>query len=147
MKESNKEPFRKSLNRSSDRSFGVTFGVVSLVLAFLPILTSLRYKGTEAHPRWYLIPISVMFFACAALKPTWLSPLNRGWFKLGEILQKITTPVVLTIVYFLVLTPMAFFARLKGRNVNNFYFDRKRKTYWIPRSAEKDGSGSFNNQF
>jgi hypothetical protein len=126
--------------KSSDRSFGATLGVALLVVGALPFV---RFHES---PRWFLVVAALLFFIAALIMPSVLAPLNHVWFKFGKLLQALTTPVILIILYFVVLTPIAFFARLSD-NDSHFRFNRKRKSYWKKSAATESGMSSFRNQF
>jgi hypothetical protein len=79
-------------------------------------------------------------------KPTVLSPLNRAWFLLGELLGKIISPLVLGAIFFLIITPTALIGRALGRD--ELRLKRTAKTsYWIDRKSASPRGDSFNNQF
>ena len=73
-----------------------------------------------------------------------LTPLNKGWIKLGEILGRIIAPVVMSIVYFLILTPISLIVRLFGKDLIGMKFSNDIKSYWEKR---KKKLGSMDKQF
>ena len=123
--------------RSSNRSFGVLFFVVFLVVGFWPMLNN------EA-PNYYLILFSLIFLILGLVNSKILSPLNLGWIKLGEILGKIIAPIVMAMVYFLILTPISLFVRLFGKDLIGMKFSNDVKSYWIKR---KKHLGTMDKQF
>ena len=123
--------------RSSNRSFGVLFFVVFLVVGFWPMLNN------EA-PNYYLILFSLIFLILGLVNSKILSPLNLGWIKLGEILGKIIAPIVMAIVYFLILTPISLLVRLFGKDLIEMKFNNNVKSYWIKR---KKHLGTMDKQF
>ena len=125
--------------RSSNRSFGLLFFVVFLVIAFWPLT-----KKSEIN--LYLIYIALIFLVLGLLNSKILSPLNKAWIKLGEILGIIVAPVVMAVVYFIILTPISLLVRLFGKDLIGMKFsnDIKKKSYWIKR---KKNLGSMDKQF
>ena len=125
--------------RSSNRSFGLLFFFVFLVIAFWP----LTKKG---EINLYLISIALIFLVLGLLNSKILSPLNKAWIKLGEILGRIVAPVVMAVVYFIILTPISLLVRLFGKDLIGMKFsnDIKKKSYWIKR---KKNLGSMDKQF
>ena len=124
--------------RSSNRSFGLLFFVVFLVIAFWPLT-----KKSEIN--LYLISIAFIFLVLGLLNSKILSPLNKAWIKLGEILGRIVAPVVMAIVYFLILTPISLLVRLFGKDLIGMKFSNDiKKSYWIKR---KKNLGSMDKQF
>ena len=123
--------------RSSNRSFGVLFFVVFLVVGFWPMLNN-------ETPNYYLILFSLIFLILGLVNSKILSPLNMGWIKLGEILGKIIAPIVMAIVYFLILTPISLLVRLFGKDLIGIKFSNNIKSYWIKR---KKHLGTMDKQF
>ena len=83
----------------SDRKFGAVFGLVFSVLGIWPVVH-------HHSPRWWLITIAGLFFAAALLFPRSLAPLNRAWFKLGLVLNRIVSPIVTGGLFFGALVPI-----------------------------------------
>ena len=72
-----------------------------------------------------------------------LSPLYKYWIKLGELLGIIISPLVMAIVYFAVITPIAIIIRILGKDLLKLKFS-KSSTYWINRIQKL---GSMKRQF
>ena len=123
--------------RSSNRSFGLLFFVVFLVIALWPLT-----KKSEIN--LYLISIALIFLVLGLLNSKILTPLNKAWIKLGEILGIIVAPVVMAIVYFIILTPISLLVRLFGKDLIGMKFSNDIKSYWIKR---KKNLGSMDKQF
>ena len=88
------------MKKSSEKSFGILFGFIFLIISFWPLLSS-----NNIHI-WALI-IGFIFFIIAFLNPIILGPLSKIWIKFGEILGKIISPAVMALVYFFILTPVS----------------------------------------
>ena len=121
---------------SSNRSFGIVFFVVFLLIALYP----LSYDGEIRL--WSLI-ISVIFLILGLLDSKILAPLNKIWFKFGILLGKIVSPLIMGIIFFLVVTPIGLIMRLLGKDVLNLKYN-KNKSYWIEKSGPKS---KMKNQF
>ncbi len=121
---------------SSNRSFGIVFFVVFLLIALYPIIN-------EGELRIWSLIISIIFLILGLLNSKILAPLNKIWFKFGIFLGKIVSPLVMGIIFFLVVTPIGLIMRLLGKDVLNLRYN-KSKSYWI----EKNGPKSrMKNQF
>tara|TARA_B110000259_G_scaffold175672_1_gene211076 strand:+ start:86 stop:469 length:384 start_codon:yes stop_codon:yes gene_type:complete len=120
----------------SNRSFGIVFFVVFLIIAFYPIVND----GTLRV--WALI-ISLVFIGLGLLNSRILTPLNKIWFKFGIFLGKIVSPAVMGLIFFLVLTPTGMFMRIIKKNFLNLKFDDS-KSYWIKKDELKS---KMKNQF
>ena len=121
---------------SSNRSFGIVFFVVFLLITLYP----LTYGGEIRL--WSLI-ISLIFLTLGLLNSKILAPLNKIWFKFGIFLGKIVSPIIMGIIFFLVVTPIGLIMRLFGKDVLNLKYN-KNKSYWIEKNAPKS---KMKNQF
>ena len=117
-------------SQSSNRSFGLLFFLVFLILGFWPLKNSL-------DPNLYLISISAVFLILGLTNSKILSPLNKLWIKFGEILGMIIAPLVMALVYFIVLTPVSLIVRLFGKDLLGLKFLKKKDSYWIRRNKKR----------
>jgi len=124
----------------SDRSFGVVFGVVFLIIALWPLFNS---GGVRV---WAAIT-SAAFFLVAFALPRILAPLNKLWMRFGLLLHQIVSPVVLGILFYLFVTPMGLVMRLFGKDFLRLRFDSSARSYWIERDPPGPKPDSLNNQF
>jgi hypothetical protein len=127
------EDFRRThrVRVASDRSFGL---VMAAALAVVAAITWWR-SGT---PRWWAVAASLTFALVAGIRPAALGPLARIWIRLGLVLHRLTTPVILGVMYFLILTPVARLARFFGHVWLPLERDAGAKTYWhdrVPRPS------------
>ena len=121
---------------SSNRSFGIVFFVVFLLIALYPLINS------EGIKIWSLL-ISLIFLILGLLNSKILTPLNKLWSKFGIFLGKIISPIIMGIMFFLVVTPIGLIMRLFGKDVINLKFDSN-KSYWIEKTEPKS---NMKNQF
>ena len=121
---------------SSNRSFGIVFFVVFLLIALYP----LTYGG---EIRIWSVITSLIFLVSGLLNSKILTPLNKLWFKFGILLGKIISPVIMGIIFFLVVTPIGLIMRLLRKDVLNLRYN-KNKSYWIEKGGPKS---KMKNQF
>jgi len=121
---------------SSNRSFGIVFFVVFLLIALYPLISN------EEIRLWSLV-VSIIFLVLGLINSKILSPLNRLWFKFGIILGKIVSPVIMGIIFFFVVTPTGLIMKLLGKDVLNLKYN-KNKSYWIEKKGPKS---KMKNQF
>ena len=121
---------------SSNRSFGVVFFVVFLLIAIYP----LTYGGDIRI--WSAI-FSFIFLVLGLLNSRILTPLNRIWFKFGIYLGKIVSPLIMGIIFFFVVTPIGLIMRILGKDVLNLKYN-KNQSYWIEKNGPKS---KMKNQF
>ena len=123
--------------KNSNKSFGLLFFVVFLIIGLWPLK-----NGDNLNV--YFVAISGIFLILGLINSKLLSPLNKIWIKLGEVLGTIIAPIVMFLVYFIVLTPVSLVVRLFGKDLLGLKFLKKKDSYWIKR---KKNLGSMNNQF
>ena len=121
---------------SSNRSFGIVFFIVFLLIALYPLTYS------EEIRVWSVI-ISLIFLVLGLLNSKILTPLNKLWFKFGILLGKIVSPLIMGIIFFLVVTPIGLIMKLFGKDVLNLRYNNN-KSYWIEKNGPK---GKMKNQF
>ena len=121
---------------SSNRSFGIVFFVVFLLIALYPLTYS------EEIRIWSAI-ISLIFLALGLFNSKILTPLNKLWFKFGIFLGKIISPIIMGIIFFLVVTPIGLLMRLLGKDLINLKYNNT-KSYWIEKKGPKS---KMKNQF
>ena len=124
-------------SQSSNRSFGLLFFIVFIVVGLWPIT-----KGETGNI--YLIMISLFFLIFGLINSKILSPFNKAWIKLGEILGLIIAPIIMALVYFIILTPISLIVRMLGKDLLGLKFLKKQDTYWTKR---KKKIGTMKKQF
>ena len=118
------------INISSNRSFGLVFFVIFLIVALWPL------KYEEDIRLWSLV-ISIIFFILGVINSKLLTPLNKLWFKFGILLGSIVSPIVMGVVYFAVVTPIGVLMRLLGKDLLKMNKIKSASTYWIKRGKEQ----------
>ena len=126
----------KKIKIGSNRSFGVVFFIVFLIVALLPLL-----NGNSIRT-WSII-LSLIFLILGLLNSNILFPLNRIWFKFGIILGSIVSPIVMSLVFFLVVTPTSLILRLFKKDILSLK-KNDNNTYWVKKLDKKS---KMKNQF
>ena len=116
-------------SQSSNRSFGILFFVVFLIISLWPLKS-----GNTLN--FYFLIASVVFLILGVFNSKLLSPINKAWIKFGEILGLIIAPIVMGIVYFAILTPVSWIVRLAGKDLLGLKFLKGKETYWIKRNKK-----------
>jgi hypothetical protein len=124
------------LKRSSNKSFGIVFFALFLIIGIWPLLNN------EAFRLWALI-ISLIFLILGFMDSKLLTPLNILWFKFGLFLGKIVSPLVMGIIYFFVVTPTGLLMKIFRKDVLNLKYNNK-NSYWIKKNELKS---KMKNQF
>ena len=126
----------KNIQMGSNRSFGIVFFIVFLLIAVYP---SINNEGIRL---WSLI-VSIIFLILGLLKSRTLTPLNIAWIKFGILLGKFIAPIVMGIIFFFVVTPIGILMRIFNKDLLNLKVNSK-KTYWIKKTGPKS---RMKNQF
>jgi len=133
--------FTPPLPGPCDRKFGGFFVVVFL-------LTAIFFFVAPANEFWALIfaAFAAAFLILTLFAPALLSPLNKAWMALGHILGRIMSPIILGLIFFVLITPVALMGRITGRDPLRLKA-RAAASYWIKREPPGPMPDSFKNQF
>ena len=126
-----------SIQSGSEKSFGIVFSSVFLLVALYPLINSEGFRISA-------LVISIIFFLLAFLAPKVLLLPNKLWFRFGIQLGSIIAPIVMLLVYVITLLPIGLVMRLLRKDLLKKNLDKSVKSYWIER---KESIGSMNNQF
>ena len=124
------------VKRSSNKSFGIVFFIVFIIIGFWPLLDINTYR------LWSII-IAIIFLILGIMNSRLLTPFNILWFKFGIFLGKIVSPIVMGMIFFFVVTPIAILMKILKKDLLNLKFNNE-KTYWIKKSEYKS---KMKNQF
>ena len=112
---------------SSNRSFGLVFFIVFLIISLWPLIQ-------DGQIRIWSAIAALIFLTLGILNSKLLTPFNQIWFKFGIILGAIIAPIVMAIIFFLVVTPIGFIMKIMGKDLLNKKYGKKKKSYWIKRN-------------
>ena len=102
-------------NKSNNRSFGLLFFIVFLIIGLWPL-------NNIYEVNIFFLFLSLSFLILGLLNSSLLTPINKAWIKFGEILGKIIAPIVMSLVYFVILTPISLMVRLFGKDLLGLNF-------------------------
>jgi hypothetical protein len=121
------------------RRFGLQVGVAFLVLAAIA-----RWRGhTTSVVVLGLLGLALVAGGLAA--PVAMGPVRRGWMRFALLLSKVTTPLFMGAVYYLVLTPIGLVLRATGPQP--LAAARDAPSGWAPRPANRRGAAGMERQF
>jgi len=126
----------KNIKIGTNRSFGIVFFIVFLIIALWPLLN-------DNEVRIWAISISLIFLILGIIDSKILSPLNKIWFTFGIFLGNFIAPIIMGIIYFFVVTPTGILVRLFKKDLLSLKKNNK-KTYWIEKT---DKNNTMKNQF
>ena len=125
--------------QQSDRAFGFTFGG----LFFL--ITAVGWIFFDRLTYWALVT-GIFFTLVALVVPSVLMPLNQLWRRIGPKVASINNVIILAVVFYIFVTPIALVMRLFGRDPMHRAIDESVDTYWTPVQRQTDNE-SFSDQF
>jgi hypothetical protein len=123
-------------NKSTNKSFGIVFFFVFLIISFYP------FQSLGDLKTWGFV-VALIFLILGFSNSIILTPLNILWFKLGIILSKIFSPLIMCIIFFLVVTPIGLLMRLLNKDLLKLKFNSN-SSYWIEKTEPKS---KMKNQF
>ena len=121
---------------SSNKSFGIVFFVVFLIIGLWPILNN------ESYRLWSMV-ISLIFLILGLINSKVLTPLNILWFKFGLLLGKIVSPLVMGLIFFCVVTPIGILMKIFKKDLLNLKYSNK-DSYWVDKT---EPNSKMRNQF
>lgn len=124
----------------SNRSFGWTFFVFFVLAGGYGV-----WHGGSG--RAWLFALAVLTAIVTLKREAWLTPLNRAWMRLGELLGRVVSPLVLGVIFFAVFAPVGIAMRLFGRDALARRFEPARPSYWLDRDPPGPADDSFRNMF
>lgn len=125
---------------SSDRSFGFVMAAFFALVGLIPLT---RGMGPRI---WALIAAGV-FLVVTLGRPGLLHLLNVGWGRIGLALAKVTTPLLMGLIFFLIVTPLGLLFRLLGRDPMRLRSNGQASSYWIRRQPPGPLPETMKDQF
>ena len=126
----------KDIKISTNKSFGLVFFVVFFLISVYPLLNA-------GNIRFWSLIVAIIFLTLGLLNSKILTPLNKIWFKFGLLLGSIVSPIVMSVIFFFVVTPISSIMRILGKDILNLKRNNN-NTYWIEKSGPKS---EMKNQF
>ncbi|RJP72673.1 MAG: hypothetical protein C4539_03215 [Ignavibacteriales bacterium] len=132
----------KNIKSSKDelRKFGLTIGIVLLLIA----LFIFTFKASLSI---VLVAPGLLFIMFAFTAPIILLPFQKFWMALAIVLGWLSTRIILSIIFYLMLTPIRIIARIFGKEFLDLKIDRNAKSYWRYRSQKEFNPLDYEKQF
>ena len=124
----------------SDRSFGLVFAAFFGLVALLPTVHG-------APVRWWALAVVTAFAAVALLAPCLPHPLNRLWFAFGLALHHVVSPMIMAVMFYDAVLPMAVLLLAIGKDILHLKRDPAAASYWIAREPPAPAPKSMTKQF
>jgi hypothetical protein len=129
-----------SLSKSELRKFGLTVGTAFAVFGAIS-----WWRGHELPPR-ILWTLAGLLIVPGLLAPSILGPVQRGWMAFAMVLGHINTRIILTVLYYLVMTPVGLVMRLFRDPLDRSLKDT-RDSQWVRREQQPVDVARYERQF
>lgn len=122
------------------RKFGLTMGIVLVLLGGF-----MWWRGKDYY--YYLLGVAATFIFIGVAIPFLLKPIHKFWMTLAVLMSWVMTRVILSLLFYLGLTPIGFLAKLFGKDFLGLKFNKNSTdSYWIPKEKVKDRN-NYEKQF
>ena len=118
----------QAVTRKELRQFGLLVGAVFTVIGLWPLV----FRGEPL--RLWAIGLGGLLIACGGILPQLLAPVHKGWMWVGHIMGWINTRILLSIVFYALVTPIGLVFRLMGKDTMRQAFAESSTTYRVIRS-------------
>ena len=125
-------------SRREIRKFGL---VIAIALGVIGSFVYVKFGNLDVAG--WLWGIGLLFLILGFILPSVLRPVYRIWMLLAYFIGGIVSRVILTVLFYVVLTPTGLVLRLFGKDVLDQKFDKRRESYWV----KKDLSGHTKEQY
>lgn len=124
------------------RKFGVTVGIVTGLFGGL-----FWWRGKDYYPYFLIISATLIFLGLAI--PNILKPLQKVWMTVAVVMGWFMTRVILSILFYLVITPIRILAKLSGKNFLDVRFDKtqSKESYWVLQEKAQYEKINYEKQF
>ncbi|KZZ37651.1 SxtJ family membrane protein [Oleiphilus sp. HI0117] len=123
-----------------EKSFGVLWCAVFLCIC------AYFYLQANVTLSVLFLSLALVFFVSAFVFPALLRPFNILWFKIGLLLGKVVSPIIIGAIFYVLITPVAIGMRVFGRDELRLKM-QKRNSHWKDRTDAEQNSTDFKNQF
>lgn len=122
------------------RKFGLTVGIALGIFGGLFLWRGKGYYDI-------LFYIAGAFLLLSLTVPIVLKPIQKVWMALAVILGWVMTRVILSILFFAVVTPIALISRLFGKGFLDLEFDESTESYWVPKKSRRADKHDYEKQY
>ena len=135
------EEIKNIKSKKSDlRKFGITIGLLLMVIAGF-----LFWRGRESFE--ILLGSGFVLFVLGFVIPVVLKPIYWIWMILAIVLGWIMTRVILSLLFYIVITPIGTLSRLSGNRFLDSKWNRTKATYWNYRNTKQRNDEDYEKQF
>lgn len=122
------------------REFGLTIGIILAILGSIAL-----WRGRQIYP--YFLGTGFSFIISGLAIPAILKPLQKMWMSFSIIIGFFVSRLILSILFYAVLTPIGLIMRLFGKDVLDQRIDKTCRSYWCEKDNEVKSKESYENQY
>jgi len=127
-------------NKKEWRKFGTGLSLIMAAIGILQVIYS--------HERgWYILGAAATVFLVSWIVPVILKPVFILFSYIGFIMGWVMTRVILTVLFYLVLTPVGLIAKLSGKSFLPMELNKSGQSYWVDISGERKEHVTYERQF
>lgn len=140
MKEALLELKQQSITPKGLRKFGLTiFGILSVIGIILYFKGSIHF--------WWIGGFGILFLTLGLISPITLKHVYKLWMGFGIVLGHLVSSIILSLLFYLVITPIGIVLRILGKDYLNRGFSKKEGTYWIKRERREFEPGRYEKMY
>jgi hypothetical protein len=128
---------------STDRGFGLTVGGILLLIAAYRVWSNDGFGIAD----WVLTPVGLILVILGLIWPRSLAGLNRGWTKLGLLMFKVISPIILALLYVTTFVPIGLIMRALRRDLLRLELEPSASSYWVKRDPPGPEPATMIHQF
>ena len=121
------------------RNFGIIIGIILMIIAGY-----LFWKEKESFQ--IILTIGIVLCLLGLAIPVMLKPIYWIWMVFATILGWIMTRVILSLLFFLIITPTGLVFRIMGKQFIELKWNKSKETYWNYRLGNTERS-NYEKQF
>jgi hypothetical protein len=135
--------YNENQNRkgSSNRTFGIVMALFFTGVAAFPLING------EGDLRFWALNVGGCFLILSLVYPNALSKLNYLWTCLGSTLNKVSSPIILGFIFYMIILPLGLAQRFLGKDILKLKRNSSAKSYWIIREPPGPDPKHMNKQF
>jgi|TARA_Y100000310_G_scaffold49327_1_gene45626 hypothetical protein len=126
--------------KSDLRKFGITVGIILII-----VVGFLFWKEKESFQ--ILLTAGVVLLILGLTIPVILKPIYWVWMVFATILGWLMTRVILTLLFYVILSPIGLIARLLGKQFLDLKLNHLQQSYWSMRTVEPSNTQNYEKQF
>ena len=127
-------------SRRDLKKFGLTIGIALIVISVLLVIT-------RKNSALYFAVLGFLITMTGLTVPQVLKPLNKIWMTISIILGWFMTRIILTILFYIALTPIGLLSKLFKKDFLDLNIEKERQSYWQKRERKKFDPADYERQF